>query len=197
MQILFVHNLRWLVVLSVVAILIATGFSCGGEKKAGTAPWKAVDAGISSDAGAASDAGVASPTTGQPITWTTYRNERLGVTIPYPEGWYVEENEEQRRADFYRSAPPEDSDAPASYSYWTRDGDVTQALTEFLATYETSEDARSGISMTRVVYPYDADAAPDIRMVAYLWKSSGISHVLSGPEGSAELEYAIDRVEVR
>jgi hypothetical protein len=189
-----IHNRMGAVTLAVAAALLLLGAGC---QKAQENRSPILDQGTSALPGAAVDASAQLPT-----TWAEYRSEKLGITIPYPEGWYVSESGDGDQGsgetiiDFYENEPPAMGDAPSQMSYRVRSGTVEQVLGEFLAINDRQNVVRSGVSMTRVTYPYDEAAAPDVLMYAYVWQSGRDVHLLTGPAGSAVLEYAVDRVEV-
>lgn len=131
--------------------------------------------------------------------WTEYRSDTLGIVIPYPAGWVVQRDEEDRSADFYDGTPPSSSDQPSAMWYQERDGTLDQVIRdEFPTVLERQETQHSGIQMTRITYPYDARLRPDEVMAAYLWAEvSGSIKMIGGPKDSAVIEYVVDHLEVR
>ncbi|MDP3770949.1 MAG: hypothetical protein Q8R16_01460 [bacterium] len=189
----FIHNRTGI---ALCAAAIATVFLGTGCQKQGYQPNSGqLDQGTSPP----SDA-----TSALPTKWVEYRNEKLGITIPYPEGWYVSERRAQDAerevenvmVDFYESEPPAMSDLPAQMSYRGRSGSVAQVLGEFLTINDQRDIKRSRVNMTRVTYPYDDAAAADVLMRAYVWQGGDRVHLLTGPLESAVLEYAANNVEV-
>lgn len=188
------HNRMGIVTLAVTAAVLLLGAGC--QKPQENRP-PILDQGTSAPPSAGLDASSKLPT-----TWAEYRSDKLGITIPYPEGWYVSESRNSDQGsgetivEFYENEPPAMGDAPSQMSYRVRSGNVEQVLGEFLAINDRQDVVRSGVGMTRVTYPYDEAAAPDVLMYAYVWQSGGSAHLLTGPAGSAVLEYAVDHVEV-
>ena len=188
----YLHNRMGAVTLTVAAAVLLLGAGC---QKQGYRPNSGkLDQGPSPSRDASSST--------LPTTWSEYRSEKLGITIPYPEGWVVSESGSGNResgetiVDFYEHEPPAMGDAPAQMSYRFRSGSVEQAQREFLAINDRQVVNRSGVDMTRVTYPYDEAAAPDVLMYAYVWQSGEHVHLLTGPAGSEVLEHAVDHLEV-
>jgi len=181
----YLHNRMGAVTLAVAAAVLLLGAGCSkGHVPAGSAV-----APTNTDAG--------SRGTPLPTKWSEYRSEKLGITIPYPEGWYVEEHSDGS-IDFSEHAPPAYSDVPSQMWALAREStDVDAAVnTEFPNVYERGDVTRSGITMKRIVYPYDARLDPDKRMVAYVWMGGGVVHMVGGAENDPILEHAVDNVEV-
>lgn len=172
------HNRTTAVALVATALIVVlAGFGCDSDRVPPVGDLPAADGTIT--------------------TWVEYASPTLGITIPYPEGWSVRTEQDGRVADFYDGAPPEMSDAPSDFWSETQQNNIEVALAGFVEVFERTQTTRSGKMMTRVVYPYDAAAAPDVRMVAYLWEEGNTTHMVGGPEGSSTLEYVIDHVGVR
>lgn len=183
----FIHNRTSIALCAVAAAVLLLGAGCSKAKPsepATTAP--------SSDAQATADANANLPT-----KWAEYRSEKLGITIPYPEGWYVAENSDGS-TDFFQHAPPAYSDAPSQMWILKRESSSVDAAiqAEFPTVYERGEITRSGIAMTRIVYPYDARLDPEKRMAAYVWMRANAVQMVGGIENDVNLEYAVDHLEV-
>ena len=176
------HNRFSFVALTIAFAVVLLGAGCGKQE---------TPAGAGAQPSADEDDGL-------PPRWTEYRSETLGITIPYPEGWVTQGDEENRSVDFYEGTPPSSSDQPSAMWYQGRDGTLDQVIRdEFPAVLDRQETQRSGIQMTRITYPYDARLRPDEVMVAYLWaESSGPIKMIGGPKDSMVLEYAVDHLEV-
>ena len=192
----FIHNRMGIALCAAAIAVVFLGAGCqkqgyqpnSGRRDQGTSP-----ASPSSDA-----------TSTLPTQWAEYRSEKLGIIVPYPEGWYVSERRAQDVergtenvfVDFYESEPPAMSDLPTQMSYRASSGSVAQVLGEFLTINDQQNIVRSRVNMTRVTYPYDDAAATDVLMRAYVWQSGERVYLLTGPLESAILEYAVDHLEV-
>ena len=185
----FIHNRMGVVTLAVAATVLLLGAGC--QKPQENRP-PILDQGPSTLPGAANDASGSLPT-----EWAEYRSESLGIAIPYPEGWYVEEQSDGS-TDFFENAPPASGDAPSQMWVLQRESSSIDAAiqAEFPTVYEREEVTRSGITMTRIVYPYDVRLDPDKRMVAYMWMSTNAVRMVGGAENDVNLEYAVDHLEV-
>ena len=79
---------------------------------------------------AATTTPTASPTA--PITrWSEYRSADIGIVIPYPEGWYVEENRTAKSVSLFVTAPPASSDKVADIFVQTHNATVESLLVAF------------------------------------------------------------------
>lgn len=110
-----IHNRTAVAAFAMVLAVMLTGISCEGRGGRTVAPRPTPDASTGAPSGtdsggtpvgSAGDAGL-------PERWIEYRNELLGIVTPYPDGWYVEENIDQGRVEFYKTTPPALSDMPA------------------------------------------------------------------------------------
>lgn len=128
-----------------------------------------------------------------PTRWAMYRNADLGIAIPYPEGWYVEEDMANVRVSFYKQLPPELSDMPASMWIERENGAIRSALSGLNVVSEIQK-RKAGREMTRVEFLEDF-YDPNPRVILYLWEEGGQTVQFGGPE-TAVVEYAIDRLEV-
>ncbi|MDO8462897.1 MAG: hypothetical protein Q7S96_01295 [bacterium] len=192
---LSIHNRTTSQVLIAIA-LVAIFAGSGCELRRSAVPVNDVPANGTTDT--TEDTGTGGTDSVEPsITWTTYESPTLGLRVPYPEGWKAFTKQDGRVVDFYSSTPPAMSDAPSDFWSETQPNDIDTALSSFLDIFEQTSVTRNGKTMIRIIYPYDAIAAPDIRMVAYLWEGDGVTNMLGGPEESPIVEYAIEHVEVR
>jgi hypothetical protein len=210
MTMLHLHNSTRIAVLgaAVVVLLIGAGCKPGASSDAalsGSAQDRGGDpAELTQDAtasgtaefDAASDAPSESNDVSE-LTWTTHDSPALGLSIPYPEGWYVEE-ETKNEASVLRfhnaPAPTVATEYPAQMWSDARPGTVADFLSQFdpRDILERTEVERSKRTMTRVVLDHDEYD----RAVSYLWEERGKTLRIAGAEGSPEVEYAVDHLEV-
>ncbi|MBI4450000.1 hypothetical protein HY634_02995 [Candidatus Uhrbacteria bacterium] len=127
-----------------------------------------------------------------PTQWTEYRSEKLGITIPYPEGWYVEEASDGAR--FHEAARPSgDTEYPAELWLDSSSGTIDDYLAGFRSgdVLERNEVIKSGRAMQRVQTRHDLYGT----IVSYLWQQ-GLTTLRIGGKDGAVVEYVINGLEV-
>lgn len=182
-----IHNRIGIVLLTAAAAVLLLGAGC---QKRGYQPNSgALDQGPS----ATTDASGSLPT-----KWTEYRSDKLGITIPYPEGWYVRESGDGDQGsgtviEFYPNEPPPESDMPAGMWFERESGTIRDALSGLNLASEESL-TKNGRSLTRAEFVEDF-YDPNPRVLLYLWERGGQTFQLGGPNHEI-VGYAIDHMEV-
>jgi len=130
-----------------------------------------------------------------PTKWAEYRSDKLGITIPYPEGWYVEEGSDQQALDMYRSRPPEDSDMPALIWFERQPGSIEGYLQQLDEVVQDESVQRAGKMMRRI--SRRSDLFDDLGLsVQYVWIEGDEVYRVGGFQDDPILEYIVDRIEV-
>jgi len=135
-----------------------------------------------------------------PITWSEYRSEKLGITIPYPEGWHASElgTSDQGSGlvvEFYDRQPIPESDMPARVQVQVSDATVEQVRATFPEITEESTVRREEYSVLRIVHPRDVEPATDeTPRLAYLWTSNGHTFVVDGAVDDPTFEEIVNRL---
>lgn len=176
----FVHNRRGVAAIAALIALALAGFGCG---KQATPPGAATPI-------ATSDGGPALPT-----QWSTYRNEAWGITIPYPEGWVVEEHPNGELVEYFDRQPPANSDMPSRVWVEVSSRDLEQVRRALPVIADSSNTERNGHSVLRVVHARDEDPAADESFrVAYIWTLGTNVITVDGVQGDPVLEEIVDRL---
>lgn len=184
MQTSFVHNWRWSFTVLVAVMLITAGFSCNGDRERQTA--------TSGD-----DAGTT------PTTWTTYRSENLGVSIPYPEGWYVRESRNDDVTTILIDSGPlppvgAGSDFPVRVTVT-----VTQlSLDDVLVMYESATTTVvefNGTRVTKVAYSSGLGSSTNepLHREAYHWNVTEGLYTVDGAKDDATVAYIASALAAR
>ena len=162
---MIIHNRTLATCVSVFMALALLGAGCGPSKSP-TTP-------------AATATPTASPTA--PITrWSEYRSADIGIVIPYPEGWYVEER--GNNISFHASPPPSiATEYPAEMWFERGERTLAEALGK-LDVISQEQVVRSGVPMKRVIFREDFYDPPEVTL--YLWERDGTLYELGGPDVS-------------
>ncbi|MBI4435016.1 hypothetical protein HY635_04385 [Candidatus Uhrbacteria bacterium] len=170
----FIHNRTGALVFVAALAVLLLGAGC--QKQSGPSEPAAP---INADA----QPKPADATTESEIRWAEYRSEKLGITIPYPEGWYVEENEYATTGEqiviFYSTPTPSVVTERPLEAWMSRaNGTVADAMRGLDVRSDTTVE-RSGVSMRRIVFFEDFYAQPEV--VLYLWERNGQTYEIGGP----------------
>ncbi|MDO8622340.1 MAG: hypothetical protein Q7R80_03865 [bacterium] len=183
----FIHNRTGIALCAAAIAMVLLGAGCqkqGYQPNSGRLDQGTNPTSPSSDA-----------TSTLPTQWTEYRSEKLGITIPYPEGWYVEESEDGRLIDLYDRQPIPDSDMPARAQLQVSNQTVDEVRATFPEVVEESTIDREQRSVLRIVHPRDVEPATDeAPRLAYLWVASGKTLVFDGTIDDPTFEEMLDRL---
>ena len=183
----FVHNRRAAAFTLVAAGLALALLGAGCSPKGRQSNSGALDQGPGTIP-APSDASNALPT-----KWAEYRSEKLGITIPYPEGWYVEEGGRGNSTTILvdeQSLPSldEPSDATATVGVTIGSFSLADAVRSYGSEVQTSAVALGSRNVTRLDYETELGAAIDARpRTVYLWEADGSAIVVQGDADSPVL----------
>lgn len=186
----FIHNRMGAVTLAVAATVLLLGAGCSKAKPtapAATAP--------SSDAQATADA-----TANLPTEWAEYRSEKLGITIPYPEGWYVRENQVEGVTTILIDPAPfpqsgAGSDAPIRVVVTV----TALSLEDALAAYESATTAEVLLGSTRAVkveYRSELGGEPSYHET-YHWNAVERLFTVDGTKNDAVVAYIANALAVQ
>ena len=171
----FIHNRRatafTLAAAGLALVLLGAGCSSSSQPSQGSAP-----------SGGIPDTGTPDTGTGAlPTKWATYHSDKLGITIPYPEGWYVEESADGAR--FHTSPPPEgETEYPAEMWISRERGSTADAL-DGLAIVSSERVVRSGMNVQRVIFREPFYDPPEVLL--YVWERDGYTTEIGGPNRDA------------
>lgn len=182
-----IHNRIGVVMFTVAAVVLLLGAGC--QKQEYQPNSGRLDQGTGTPGGSSGTL---------PTTWTEYRSDKLGIVIPYPEGWYVNEAGDDDQGsgaavEFYSTQPPPESDMPAGMWFERENGTIRDALSGLSLASEESR-AKKGRNLTRAEFVEDF-YDPNSRVLLYLWEQDEQTFQLGGPN-HAIVEYAIDHMEV-
>ena len=160
----FIHNRTGIALCAAAVAVVLLGAGCRESE----APAR-VGAQLGVDAGDA-----------LPTRWTEYRSDTLGITIPYPEGWWVEEKE---GGTYFHATPPPttETEQPAEMWFEHERGNIANALNG-LDVVSNEQVERSGINMRRVVFREDFYTPPEV--VLYVWERDGQTLEIGGPNAT-------------
>ncbi|MDO8598491.1 MAG: hypothetical protein Q7S02_00090 [bacterium] len=166
-------------------LFVFAGAGCGSRDTAST-PEKAPSAPDDASAAGAGDA---------VTSWTTYRSDTIGISIPYPEGWYVEENAEEAVTSFYPVQPPNDSDMSPRVWIDRHDELVDEFVTKLDNIQSDEFVQRSGLRMRKIVRRDDLSDDEGFA-VSYIWAVDSKTYRIGGRQNDPVFERVVDQVEV-
>lgn len=190
----FIHNRTG--ALALVAALAVLLLGAGCSKQSGPAE-PAAPTNIDASSQPADAA------TGSEIRWAEYRSEKLGITIPYPEGWYVREDQSEDATTILIDPAPVPPSGSGSDSPIRVTVTVTPlTLEEALASYEaatTTAVVFGTTNATKVEYRSELGGEleePSYRE-AYHWSGANRLYTVDGTRGDAIASYIASMLATR
>lgn len=183
-----IHNRRMgAVTLAVAATVLLLGAGCSKVKPEAPA----------ANAPPADAATIPAIDSGLPTTWAEYRSEALGITIPYPEGWYTRERNQDGalRVDIHPTTlPPFDfpSDAMAAVSVVVGSFDEETTIQAYGPTAERTQISLDGQSVTVLAYAAEFETpGAQNEYIVYLWLRAGIQYLVEGTKDDPIVLYTV------
>ncbi|MDO8622429.1 MAG: hypothetical protein Q7R80_04320 [bacterium] len=129
------------------------------------------------------------------IRWTEYRSEKLGITIPYPEGWYTRERDQEGvlRVDFHPTPLPSfevPSDAMAAVTVVAGAFDEEATVQSYGPTAQREQTSLDGQELTKVSYSTEFET-PGVQneYVVYLWRRNEVQYLVEGAKDDPILSH--------
>gem|GEM_PF-4032843 len=176
----FIHNRTGIALCAAAAAVVLLGAGCSKQSENGGAS-TTPPTNTGADVGATE-------------RWAEYRSENLEITISYPEGWWVEENNRGGSTAILIDEEPlpsldEPSDATATVGVTIGSFNLADAVLSYGSEVSASTvvlGTRRGV--TRLDYESELGANTDVRArTVYMWAADGFTTVVQGDSGSSVL----------